>query len=144
MADPKLTTKQEMFCKEYLIDLNATQASIRAGYSVKTSYSIGNENLSKPDIQQRIQELMQERSQRVEYDADWVLKEAAKSYTYNTKPIYDSQGNEIMRNAPAASKFLDMVGKHTSVKAFEKEVEVNNTINVTETLSEKLTGGSKR
>ncbi len=52
----KLTNKQKRFIEEYLIDLNATKASIRAGYSEKTAYSIGNENLSKPEIQEAIQE----------------------------------------------------------------------------------------
>ena len=71
----KLTDKQEMFCKEYLIDLNATQAAIRAGYSKKTAHSIANENLIKPYIQNRISELKEKRSKRVEVDSDYVLKE---------------------------------------------------------------------
>lgn len=58
-----LTDKQEMFCREYLVDLNATQAAIRAGYSDKTARSVGNENLTKPDIEKRIQELMSSRSE---------------------------------------------------------------------------------
>ena len=70
---PKLTAKQELFCKEYLIDLNATQAAIRAGYSVKTAKEQGFENLTKPHIQEKVSKNMQERSQRVECDADWVL-----------------------------------------------------------------------
>ena len=45
-----LTEKQKRFCDEYLIDLNATQAAIRAGYSPDTAYSIGQENLKKPEI----------------------------------------------------------------------------------------------
>lgn len=52
-----MTPKQKKFCVEYLIDLNATQAAIRAGYSKKTAYSIGNENLNKPEINRRIQEI---------------------------------------------------------------------------------------
>jgi phage terminase small subunit len=71
----KLTDKQEMFCKEYLIDLNATQAAIRAGYSKKTASVIANENLIKPYIQKRIAELKEERSKRIEIDSDGVLKE---------------------------------------------------------------------
>ena len=47
----KLTPKQQRFIDEYLVDLNATQAAIRAGYSAKTAYSIGIENLKKPEIQ---------------------------------------------------------------------------------------------
>lgn len=46
----KLTEKQKRFCDEYMIDLNATQAAIRAGYSKKSAYSIGQENLTKPVI----------------------------------------------------------------------------------------------
>ena len=69
-----LTDKQEMFCREYLIDLNATQAAIRAGYSEKTANRTGSENLSKPDIAQRIIDLKSSRNERVEIDADYVLR----------------------------------------------------------------------
>lgn len=69
-----LTDKQEMFCREYLIDLNATQAAIRAGYSEKTANRTGSENLSKPDISQRIIELKSSRNERVEVNADYVLR----------------------------------------------------------------------
>ena len=51
-----LTPKQKRFCQEYLIDLNATQAAVRAGYSEKTAYSVGNENLRKPEIKKYIDE----------------------------------------------------------------------------------------
>ena len=57
-----LTDKQKRFCKEYLIDLNATQAAIRAGYSEKTANSIASENLAKPDIQNFIKELQNNKS----------------------------------------------------------------------------------
>lgn len=69
-----LNDKQEMFCREYLIDLNATQAAIRAGYSEKTANRTASENLSKPDIQLRISELLKKRSDRLQIDADYVLK----------------------------------------------------------------------
>ncbi len=69
-----LNDKQEMFCREYLIDLNATQATIRAGYSEKTANRTASENLSKPDIQLRISELLKKRSDRLQIDADYVLK----------------------------------------------------------------------
>ncbi len=52
-----LTAKQQRFVDEYLIDLNATQAAIRAGYSPKSAYSIGQENLKKPEIQEAIQKM---------------------------------------------------------------------------------------
>ncbi|MDT0134447.1 MULTISPECIES: terminase small subunit [Providencia] len=68
-----LTDKQEAFCREYLIDLNATQAAIRAGYSEKTANEQGSQNLVKLSIQKRIQELMNDRSERLEITADYVL-----------------------------------------------------------------------
>ncbi|MBK0094845.1 terminase small subunit [Erwinia sp. S63] len=69
-----LTDKQEMFCREYLIDLNATQAAIGAGYSEKSANRTGSENLSKPDIAQRIVDLKSGRNERVEVNADYVLR----------------------------------------------------------------------
>lgn len=74
----KLTPKQSIFCKEYLIDLNATQAAIRAGYSAKTAFSIGIENLRKPLIKKFIDEEISKREQRLEISADKVLQEIAK------------------------------------------------------------------
>ena len=73
----ELTPKQKRFCEEYIIDLNGSQSAIRAGYSQATSRSIANELLTKLDIQEYIQELMQERSKRTEITADKVLNELA-------------------------------------------------------------------
>lgn len=73
-----LTDKQRRFAEEYPKDLNATQAAIRAGYSEKTARSIGQENLTKPDIQAAIQEQLDERSRRTEITADRVLMEYAR------------------------------------------------------------------
>lgn len=73
MAD-KLTPKQAMFVKEYLVDLNATQAAIRAGYKEKTAAVIGAENLTKPNIQAALDKAMAERSQRTDIKADDVLR----------------------------------------------------------------------
>ena len=71
----KLTDKQEMFCKEYMIDLNATQAAIRAGYSEKTANEIGCQNLAKLNIQEYISILKNKRSEKLEIKSDDVLKE---------------------------------------------------------------------
>ncbi len=73
----KFTPKQEHFCEEYLIDLNATQAAIRAGYSEKTAYSAGQRLLRNVEIQNRIAELKAERSKRTEITQDRVVKELA-------------------------------------------------------------------
>lgn len=77
MAELK-NDKQEHFCKEYLIDLNATQAAIRAGYSEKTARQQGQRLLTKVDIQSRIAELKEERSRRIDITADMVVQEIAK------------------------------------------------------------------
>ncbi len=74
----KLTAKQKRFIEEYLFDLNATQAAIRAGYSVDSAYSIGNENLKKPEIKSSIDKAIAERSRRTGINTDRVLRELGK------------------------------------------------------------------
>lgn len=76
--ETELTAKQRAFVREYLLDLNATQAAIRAGYSEKTAYSVGHENLSKPEIVAAIDAAMKLRAERTDITADRVLKELAK------------------------------------------------------------------
>lgn len=73
-----MTKKQKRFVEEYLIDLNATQAAIRAGYSPDTAGSIGAENLKKPEIKNRIDKAMAERSRRTGINQDRVLQELAR------------------------------------------------------------------
>jgi len=75
MAD--LTPKQIIFCKEYLVDFNATRAAKAAGYSKKTAQRMGSENLSKPLIQERIRKEIKAREYRTEITADRVLQEIA-------------------------------------------------------------------
>lgn len=90
LTPPKLTPKQAMFCIEYLKDLNATQAAIRAGYSEHTAQEIGAENLSKPIIMEAIQEQMDCRARRTMITSDWVianLQEVAERCLEH-KPVY--------------------------------------------------------
>ena len=72
--EKRMTAKQKRFCDEYLIDLNATQAAIRAGYSKKTANRIGTENLSKLVIKQYIDKRMAEKESELIADQDEVLK----------------------------------------------------------------------
>lgn len=74
MAEKKLTAKQQRFCDEYLIDLNATQAAIRAGYSKKTAGVIATENLQKPNISAYIEKRMAEKEAELVADQAEVLK----------------------------------------------------------------------
>ncbi|MFJ5538550.1 terminase small subunit [Vreelandella titanicae] len=69
----ELTPKQSRFVDEYLKDLNATQAAMRAGYSQKTAYRTGCDNLTKPQVAVAIQERMNRRSERTQIDADYIL-----------------------------------------------------------------------
>ncbi|WP_276972189.1 terminase small subunit [Tatumella ptyseos] len=87
-----LTDKQEMFCREYLIDLNATQAAVRAGYSDKTANRTAHENLSKPDIQNRIAELKAERNEQVNIDATYVLRRLVEIDQMDVLDILNDDG----------------------------------------------------
>jgi phage terminase small subunit len=69
-----VTDKQKRFCDEYLIDCNATQAAIRAGYSPKTAYSIGEENLKKPELKTYIDERLEQLHSEKIADAQEVLE----------------------------------------------------------------------
>ncbi|WP_373069842.1 terminase small subunit [Sulfurimonas sp.] len=92
MATPKLTAKQKKFCEEYLIDLNATQAAIRAGYSKKTAAVTASENLNKPNIKDYIAEKQSERSKRTEVTADMVVEELAKIAFGDVRKLYNEDG----------------------------------------------------
>jgi len=98
-ANTKLNAKQKQFVKEYLIDLNATQAAIRAGYSEKTARQIATENLAKPDISAAIEEAMAKRSERTEITQDMVLRELAK--------IGFSNMQDYMKSTKDGDPYLD-------------------------------------
>ena len=84
-----MTKKQKRFVEEYLIDLNATQAAIRAGYSPDTARSIGNENLTKPDIKAAVDKAEAERSKRTGINQDRVIQEIAKLAFLNSTDVID-------------------------------------------------------
>ena len=116
MADIKLTAKQQLFCDEYLIDLNATQAAIRAGYSEKTAMEQASRLLRNVKVQKYIDKRRFDRMQRTEFDQDKVIKELAmiafSNATDYTKvvekqviitneagvriPLTDSEGKPVM------------------------------------------------
>lgn len=94
-----MTKKQKRFIEEYLIDLNATQAAIRAGYSPDSAYSIGSENLRKPEIRARIDVAMAERSKRTGINQDRVLLELAKLGFVNIGDVINTSTAEIRADA---------------------------------------------
>lgn len=109
----ELTDRQARFCEEYLIDLNATQAAIRAGYSEKTANRIASELLSKLDIQEKITELKGERAKRTEMTQDSVIQELAAVASAEVKGV----------RAVDKLKALELLGKHLGM--FVERYEVN-------------------
>lgn len=93
MSLKKLTKKQELFVSEYLIDLNATQAAIRAGYSENAAKETGYENLTKPHIQDAIQEAQKKRLEKNEVNADYVLKRLIEIDEMDVVDILDDDGH---------------------------------------------------
>ncbi len=91
----KLTPKQQRFCGEYLIDLNATQAAIRAGYSKKTAQQMGAESLSKPVIAAAIAEFRSKLAEKTEVTQKRVIEEYAKPAFLDPRKFYDDDGNLI-------------------------------------------------
>lgn len=109
----ELTDRQARFCEEYLIDLNATQAAIRAGYSEKTAREQAAQNLSKLNIQEKIAELKAERSKRTEITQDSVIQELAAVARAEVKGV----------RTVDKLKALELLGKHLGM--FVERYEVN-------------------
>ena len=128
-----LTAKQEQFCQEYLIDLNATQAAIRAGYSVKTAKDIACQNLAKLNISERIAELKLTRQDRVEISQDWVLNnlKLIAERCMQAEPVTafidgeKTETGEYKFEHSGANKSLELIGKH--LKMFTDKVDNTHT-----------------
>jgi phage terminase small subunit len=93
-----VTPKREKFCQEYLIDLNATQAAIRAGYSKKTASSMGEQLLRFLEVQNRISQLQRKRIERTEVTADHVINALARIANIDPRRMYDEDGQLIPAN----------------------------------------------
>ena len=94
-----MTKKQKRFVEEYLIDLNATQAAIRAGYSPHTAKDIGCENLAKPNIAAAVSQAMAERSRRTGINQDRVLQELARIGFAKITDVVDPETAKIRPDA---------------------------------------------
>ena len=119
--ESKLTAKQQRFAEEYLVDLNATRAAMRAGYSEKTAQKIGSENLSKPDIAVAIAEAQAARSKRTETTQDWVIKRLVA--------IVELVKSQDPPQLSAANRALELIGKHLGM--FKGTLDVNAEVKVT-------------
>lgn len=89
----KLTPKQLMFVTEYLVDLNGTQAAIRAGYAQAAAHQTAYENLRKPEIRAMIEHGLKERAQRATWNADMVLARLGQELTADIADLFDDAGN---------------------------------------------------
>ena len=155
----KLTEKQKRFVEEYLIDLNATQAAIRAGYSPNTARDIGCENLAKPNIRACIDKEIAERSKRTGINQDRVIRELARLAFVNANDVIDmeeaklkdgateddtaaiasvkvktiptKEGEGIEREIKLTDKLkaLELLGKHLGM--FKDKVEIDATVKST-------------
>lgn len=127
-----LTAKQAAFVREYLVDLNATQAAIRAGYSKNRAGEIGYQLLQKTTIQDAIKEEMDKRAERTEITADKVLKEFAKLAFFDPRNLFDDNGvpkdiTQLDDNTAAALSGLDVVQEYdpdTGVTSYTKKYKL--------------------
>ena len=116
-----------MFCREYLVDLNGTQAAIRAGYSANTAGQIAEQNLKKLEIQEYVQSLMDKRAERVELTSDYVIngiKEVVERCR-QVVPVLDSEGNETGEykfDAGNSLKGYELLGKHLKLFTDKQEL----------------------
>jgi len=129
-----LTAKQQRFVDEYLIDLNATQAAIRAGYSEATAGQGGDQLLKNINVREALDIALAKRSERTQIDADYVLAQAVKLHErcmQEISPFTDKKGNHLVDeqgrpiyvfNAAGAAKALELVGKHVKVQAFQENI----------------------
>jgi len=93
LAKAGLSGKQEEFCKQYLVDLNATRAAIRAGYSERTAYSQGQRLLKKVEVMARIADLQADRQERTQISADHVLTRLAEIDEMDIADILSDDGS---------------------------------------------------
>jgi phage terminase small subunit len=112
-----LTPKQRKFVDEYLIDLNATQAAIRAGYTTNRADSIGYDNLRKPEIQNAIKERQEELSQKAQISQERVLEEYARIAFLDPRRFYNEHGtlksiHDLDDDVAAALAGMDVTQRH--------------------------------
>lgn len=133
---PKLTDKQTAFVREYLVDLNATQAAIRAGYSERTASRIGPQLLGKTCVREAIEKAQAKRARRVEVTQDYVLSNLVEvvERTMQRAPVTDRKGEQVTDeegravwtfDAKGANRALELLGKHLGIFMDKLKAEVS-------------------
>ena len=135
----KLTAKQSRFVEEYLVDLNGAAAARRAGYSAKNADNISSELLGKTQVREALAVAMEERSKRVEIDADYVLKnlveiversmQRAPVLTMKGEQVVDDEGRSVWRfDGKNAIRALELLGKHKGM--WTDKVEMSGELDI--------------
>ncbi len=148
----ELNDKQQRFVEEYMIDLNATQAAIRAGYSVKNAASIGAQLLKKTQVQRAIARARAERSRRTGITSDRVLQELARIAFVNAADLIDPETAQVLPDASpddlkvisgvkvkyVPHKELNDDGEIMIVDAIEREVKMCDKVRALDMLCKHL------
>ena len=158
-----MTEKQKRFCDEYLIDLNATQAAIRSGYSAKTAKQIGQQNLTKLDIQEYINKRLAEKEAELIADQDEILRtltRVLRRQEMDTVVVtckersskYDEKGEKVTieKEVPQLvqvptkvsdlNKAAELLGKRYALFTDKVETDVDMDLNITIDYGEEDTG----
>ena len=130
----KLTTKQQLFVDEYLVDLNATRAAIRAGYSEKTAEYQASRLLKNVKIEKALTIRMKARERRTAITHDKVLEDIERIKQDAMQLVPDKDGNMTMANHAAALKAAELQGRHLGM--FNYKIEVAGTISITDALAQ--------
>ena len=130
----KLTAKQQMFVDEYLVDLNATRAAIRAGYSEKTAEFQASRLLKNVKIEKALEIRMKARERRTAITHDKVLEDIERIKQDAMQLVPDKDGNMTMANHSAALKAAELQGRHLGM--FNYKIEVAGTISITDALAQ--------
>lgn len=136
----KLTDKQERFCQEYLIDLNATKAAERAEYSPKTANEQGARLLANVSVAERISELQAERAKRTNVDADRVIEQLAKIAFSDITQFVDWSNNamDIKPSDQVDGTVLSAIVVHRYKGDFKREVKLQDKMKALELLGKHL------
>lgn len=123
-----MTPKQTRFVAEYLIDLNATQAAIRAGYAKPRASEQGYQLLRKPTVQAAIAKQVAKQAKRLEISQDMVLNGLRENFerAMEHEPVTDRDGNptgEYIYNGSVANRALELLGKHLGMFVDKSEIK---------------------
>lgn len=119
-----MSPKQQRFVEEYLIDLNATQAALRAGYSPRTATEIGSQNLRKPEIKRALTAARQELSEETQLNKEWIETRlmSVVERCMQAEPVLSREGKptgQYRFDAAGANRALELLGRR--LKIFEEE-----------------------